>query len=224
MKGLTEFLFELANPLIAEMPRNQNEDALYHFPVFELFEEEASHDCFSRAGVVGQKKAEPRFGKHVEIDGVDLMGKGIDEGDVESVEWIKLVGEFYPVRFETEEYRLRGSGKIQKPFGQDFQGGEVIRGEPAFAEVAAGDFSHGFHAPKAGSFLGPKDADRFGPKFSPHPHPRLKFSHSFAMILRALKVRKIKRGAIRRPLAIRAFQASSKGRARTGRAWGSSPT
>ena len=178
---------------------------------------------FSRAGVVGQKKAEPRFGKHVEIDGVNLMGKGIDEGDVEGMEGIKLVGELYPVRFETEEYRLRGSGKIQEPFGKDFQGGEVIRREPAFAEVAAGVLSHGFHAPKARSFLGPKDADRFRPKFPPYPHPRLKFSHGFAM-LRALKVRKIKRGAIRRPLAIRAFQASSKGRARTGRAWGSSPT
>jgi len=50
--------FELADPLIAEISRNHNEDPLYHFPVFE----ETGHDRLSRAGIVGQKKAEPALG------------------------------------------------------------------------------------------------------------------------------------------------------------------
>jgi hypothetical protein len=54
----------------------------------------------------------------VEIDGVDLMGKGIDEGDVEGMEGIKLVGEFYAVGLKAEEHRFRGPGEIRVPFGR----------------------------------------------------------------------------------------------------------
>jgi hypothetical protein len=186
LKSLAEFLFEFPDPLVAEMARNHDEDTLHHLPVFELFEEKAGHDRFPRAGIVGQKKPEPRFGKHVEIDGVDLMGKGIDEGDVEGMERIKLVGEFYAVGLKAEEHRFRGPGEIRVPFGKDFQGGQMIGGKPAFAEIAARVFSHGFHAPKAGPFLSEKDADRLGPKFSPHPHPRLKGAHRLRMITRGI--------------------------------------
>jgi hypothetical protein len=120
LKSLAEFFFEFPDPLVAKMPRNHDEDALHHLPIFELFEEKAGHDRFSRAGIVGQKEAEPRFGKHVEIDGVDLMGKGIDEGDVEGMERIKLVGEFHAVGLKAEEHRFRRPGEIRVPFGKDF--------------------------------------------------------------------------------------------------------
>ena len=45
----------------------------------------------------------------MEINGVDLVRERIDKGDVEGVQGIKLVSEFYAVSFEAKKQCFCGS-------------------------------------------------------------------------------------------------------------------
>ena len=45
----------------------------------------------------------------MEINGVDLVRERIDEGDVEGVQGVKLVSEFYAANFEAKEQCFCGS-------------------------------------------------------------------------------------------------------------------
>jgi hypothetical protein len=66
---------------VAHKSRRRNDEnpsdqpAVEHFPNIQ-----ASHDGFSRAGIVGEEKAQPRLLKHVVIDSDDLVREWVDEG------------------------------------------------------------------------------------------------------------------------------------------------
>ena len=69
-----ELLPHLVLPLLSEHPRTDHHAALYVSPRPQLLDQKTSHDCLSRARVIGKKEAKRLTGEHPLVDTRDLMG------------------------------------------------------------------------------------------------------------------------------------------------------
>ena len=141
VEGELEFAGEFVLPLLDEAAGADDEAALEVAAGDEFLDEEAGHDGFAGAGVVGQQEAEGLAGEHGFVDGGDLVGEGIDEGGVDGEDGVEEVGEADALGFgdEAEE----GAVGVEAPgaaFVDDFEAGFVVAVEEFAGGVAGGVF------------------------------------------------------------------------------------
>jgi hypothetical protein len=71
--------------------------------------------------------------EHVVIDGVDLVGKGIDLRYVNRLQWVELVRKADAVGFEGEEGGLASTSERELCLGKNLDLGEIFWPEPTLA-------------------------------------------------------------------------------------------
>ncbi len=111
-KGLAKAILHLAQPLVSEMARDNDERASHQPAVLELLQKQASHDRLAGAGVVRQEKTDAVGGQNRVIDGINLMRQRVNLGDVYCKERIELVGEADAQRFQCQKDGLAMASKI----------------------------------------------------------------------------------------------------------------
>lgn len=94
-----EFLGEIFLPLVNESAGADDETALEIAARNELFHQQAGHDGFSSAWIVGEEKTKGLLGQHGFIDGRNLMGDRLHERSMNSENRIEEMSETDAVGF-----------------------------------------------------------------------------------------------------------------------------
>ena len=82
-KAQMEFLIELVLPLLGQIARRNDHAALQIAADDQLLQEQARHDGFARARIVGQNIAQRQPGQHFLIDRRNLMRQWLNGGGVD---------------------------------------------------------------------------------------------------------------------------------------------
>ena len=75
---LVEFLLQFPLPLKGEVSRTNDHDTFGKSAEFQLANEKARHDRLASASVICEKEPNPRQLQKVIVNGLKLMGEGVD--------------------------------------------------------------------------------------------------------------------------------------------------
>ena len=110
LERLVEKAEQLVLPLNGQRGRDEDEAPVDGLPELEFLDEEAGHDRFARARVVGEQEAQPGLWQHAHIDRLDLMGQSADAGQADRELAVISVGETDAGRLDQESQPFRICG------------------------------------------------------------------------------------------------------------------
>ena len=88
-----ELLAQLVLPLLHQAAGGHHQAAVEIAPHLQLLDEQAGHDGLARAGIVGQQEPQRAAGQHLVVDGLDLVGEGVDVAGLGGQVGVEKVGE-----------------------------------------------------------------------------------------------------------------------------------
>ena len=107
-------------------------------PELEFLDEEAGHNRFTRARVVGEQEAQSRLWQHLKIDRLDLVGQSADAGQTDRELAIISVGEMDTGRLnqESQPFRIRRLSRCFLLYAGNDCG--LFRGDDGLLKLAIG--------------------------------------------------------------------------------------
>ena len=126
-----EFLGELVPPLLHQATRHHNDGAFAARAQNKFLQIEASHNGFSRAGVVGKQKPQGNSRQQLLIHSPNLVRQRVDVGTIDSNHGVVAgsIGDAHGLGDEPEIVGVPIKSRYIARFGNDFHPGETIRGE-----------------------------------------------------------------------------------------------